>query len=174
MLIFVAIALTGFFFLLTSALFGDGDHDADAADADSDASGGGDHPSPFSLRVISLFMTAFGAAGAMTRLAGGGYVAATAVGTAAGAVVGFAGYKLIYFFMRQQSSSLLSAEELTGATAEVSVAIPADGVGQVNVVLNEKRLHPMARASAAGVSIEEGARVKIVRSAGNTVYVERA
>lgn len=172
MFIFVGIALTGFVLLAVAALFGDhhGDHAIEAAHEVAI----GEHPSPFSLRVISLFLTAFGATGAIARLAGAGNLAASAAGTAGGAVVGFAGYKLIAFFMRQQATSLTEAEDLVGAIGHVSVAIPPGGVGQVHVTVHEKRLYPMARAAAAaGGGIEEGARVKIVSSTGNTVYVEK-
>lgn len=171
MLIFASIAAVGFLFLLISALFGGGDHDVHLEAAHEVSFG--DHPSPFSLRVISLFLTAFGAAGTMAHLGGASYIVCSAVGTGAGLVVGFAGYKLISFFMGQQSSSAVESEDLVGKLAQVSVAIPAGGVGQVNVSLNEKRLYPMARAAAAGGIFEEGTQVKIVRSAGNTVYVEK-
>lgn len=173
MFIFVAIALTGFVLLLIAALFGEahGDHEV-AVEAAHEISMG-DHPSPFSLRVVSLFLTAFGAAGALARIGGAGYVLASVVGTAAGAVVGYVGYKLIAFFMRQQASSTVESDDLVGVVGQVSVAIPPDGIGQVNVVVREKRMYPSARATAAGAGIEEGARVKIVSSSGNTVYVEK-
>lgn len=167
---FLLIALVGLFFLLVSALFGhDTDHSIETAHEVAFA----DHPSPFSLRVISLFLTAFGATGAMARMYGLGHAASSAIGIGAGLVVGFAGYKLIALFMGQQSSSLIESDEMVGAVGQVSIAIPQGGVGQVSVSVNEKRLYPMARAAAAGVSIEEGAQVKVVRSTGNTVYVEK-
>jgi membrane-bound ClpP family serine protease len=74
--------------------------------------------------------------------------------------------------MGQQSSSLIEADELLGAVGQVSVGIPEGGVGQINVVVKEKRLYPMARAVSAG-AIGEGEQVRIVRSMGNTVFVER-
>jgi len=170
MMIFVAIAVTGFIFLAVSALFGDHDHEVHVEAHDV---GLGEHPSPFSLRVISLFLTAFGAAGAMARAYGTGYTVASAIGTGAGLVVGFAGYKLIMFFMGQQASSLVESEDMVGAIGQVSVTIPPGGVGQVSVAVREKRIYPMARAASADISIEQGAQVKVVRSAGNTVYVEK-
>ncbi len=54
MMIFVAIAVAGFIFLAVSALFGDHDHEVHVEAHDV---GLGDHPSPFSLRVISLFIS---------------------------------------------------------------------------------------------------------------------
>jgi membrane protein implicated in regulation of membrane protease activity len=167
---FILIALIGLFFLIVSALFGD--HDADHSIETAHEVAFAEHPSPFSLRVISLFLTAFGAVGAMARLYGLGYTGSTVAGILAGAVVGFAAYKLISLFMGQQSSSGIEAEELVGIVGQVSVAIPDGGLGQVSVVVKEKRVYPMARAASAGV-IVEGTEVRIVRSTGNTVYVER-
>lgn len=167
---FIVIALVGLLFLVVSALFGD--HDADHSLETAHEVSFAEHPSPFSLRVISLFLAAFGSVGAMARLYGAGYTVSVAAGIGAGLVVGYAGYKLISLFMGQQSSSLIEADELLGAVGQVSVGIPEGGVGQVNVVVKEKRLYPMARAVSAG-AIGEGEQVRIVRSMGNTVFVER-
>lgn len=172
MLVFAAIGMVGFFFLIITALFG-GDHEADHGlegghDLGHDAGG----PSPFSLRIISLFLTGFGATGAMARSYGLGYPLSSAAGVATGVVVGFAGFKLIEFFMQQQASSTLAEEDLVGALGQVSVAIPAGGMGQVGLTAKGRRLYPSARA-AGNAAIEEGAQVKVVRSAGNEVVVER-
>jgi membrane-bound ClpP family serine protease len=167
---FIVIALVGLFFLVVSALFGD--HDADHSLETAHEVSFAEHPSPFSLRVISIFLTAFGSVGAMARIYGAGYTVSVASGIGAGLVVGFAAYKLISLFMGQQSSSLIEADELLGAVGQVSVGIPEGGVGQINVVVKEKRLYPMARAVSAG-AIGEGEQVRIVRSQGNTVFVER-
>lgn len=167
---FIVIALVGLLFLVVSALFGD--HDADHSLETAHEVSFAEHPSPFSLRVISLFLAAFGSVGAMARLYGAGYTVSVAAGIGAGLVVGYAGYRLISLFMGQQSSSLIEADELLGAVGQVSVGIPEGGVGQINVVVKEKRLYPMARAVSAG-AIGEGEQVRIVRSMGNTVFVER-
>lgn len=167
---FIVIALVGLFFLVVSALFGD--HDADHSLETAHEVSFAEHPSPFSLRVISLFLTAFGSVGAMARLYGAGYTVSVGSGIGAGLVVGFAAYKLISVFMGQQSSSIIEPDALVGAVGQVSVGIPDGGVGQVNVVVKEKRLYPMARAASAG-AIGEGEQVRIVRSMGNTVVVER-
>ena len=172
MSVFLSIAALGFLLLLISAVGGDhgGDHDV-SVDAHDVAFG--DHPSPFSLRIISLFLTTFGAIGALSRLAGWGYLVSSAMGTGAGFGVGFAGYKIISFFMRQQASSAVESEDLVGVVGQVSVAIPANGVGQVSVTVRDKRMYPSARASDAGGAFAEGERVRVVSSSGNAVYVEK-
>ena len=173
MLVFATIGMVGFFFLIVSALFG-GDHDMDHGfeaghDHDVGHEGG---PSPFSVRIISLFLTAFGATGAIARTYSLGYPASSGLGVGAGLVVGFAGFKLIEFFMQQQASSTVAEEDLMGAVGQVSTAIPDGGVGQVGLTVKGRRVYPSARA-AGGAAMEEGTQVKVVRSAGNEVFVEK-
>ncbi len=171
MLVFAVIGMVGFFFLIVSALFG-GDHDADHGFEGGHDLGHEAGPSPFSLRIISLFLTAFGATGSIARSYSLGYPASSGLGVGAGLVVGFAGFKLIEFFMHQQASSTVAEEDLVGTTGQVSVAIPAGGVGQVGLTVKGRRVYPTARA-AGSAAIEDGAQVKVVRSAGNEVIVER-
>lgn len=170
MLVFAAIGMVGFFFLIITALFG-GDHDADHGfEGGHDL--GHEGPSPFSLRIISLFLTGFGATGAIARSYGLGFPASSGLGVSTGLVLAFAGFKLIEFFMHQQASSTVAEEDLVGAIGQVSVAVPAGGMGQVGLTVKGKRLYPSARAEG-GVVIEEGAQIKVVRSAGNEVVVQR-
>lgn len=172
MLIFVLIGMVGFFFLIVSALFGGGhdvDHGFEAGGHDLGHEAG---PSPFSLRVISLFLTAFGATGAIARSYDLGYPLSSGLGVGAGLGIGFAGFKLIEFFMHQQASSTIGEQDLEGAVGAVSVAIPAGGIGQVGITVRGQRMYSPARASG-DIAIEEGAQVKVVHCAGNQVFVER-
>ncbi len=169
MLVFVIIGLVGFFFLIVSALFG-GDHDG-GLDHDHDI-GHDVGPNPFSLRIISLFLTGFGATGAIGQSYGLGYPVSAAIGVVSGAIMGYAGYSLIHMFMRQQASSTVSDEDMVGILGQVSVAIPAGGLGQVEVLVRGKRHYPSARALREE-AIAEGAQVKVVRCAGNQVVVEK-
>jgi membrane protein implicated in regulation of membrane protease activity len=171
MLVFAGIGLVGFFFLIVAALFG-GSHDAGDMDHDHDF-GHDAGPSPFSLRVISLFLTGFGATGAIARSYEVNYPLSSLAGVAAGAAVGFAGFKLIGFFMQQQASSTVQEEDLIGHQGQVSIAIPPGGVGQVELTVKGQRRFVTARA-ATDVAIEEGAQIKVTRSAGSQVVVEKA
>ena len=137
MLVFAVIGMAGFFFLLVSALFG-GDHDHDQ-DAGHDHDSG---PSWFSTRVISLFLTGFGATGAIARSYGMSYPVSSGLGIVTGAAVGFAGIKLIGFFMQQQASSTVAEDEMIGIIGQVTVPIPAGGLGQVVLVVKEQRVFP--------------------------------
>ena len=170
MLVFALIGMAGFFFLIVSALFGGHEggmeHDHDMGH-DHDAG-----PSWFSTRVISLFLTGFGATGAIAYSYGMSYPVSSGLGIVTGAVVGFAGIKLIGFFMQQQASSTVADEDLVGTVGQVSVAIPAGGLGQVGLTVKGQRVYPSARA-AGDAAIEDGAQVKVISSAGNQVVVER-
>jgi len=183
MLVFLCIAIVGLVFLLVAAVFGGesdvgGEHDigghevgmdhAHEVSHDHEAAG----PSPFSTRVIAMFLTTFGAAGAIGRYYGMGYMGSSGVGLGAGLITGFVAWQLIALFWRQQASSMISQDELVGLTAEVKTAIPESGIGQVSLVFKSQRLHYPAR-SKDSKTIEEGAIVKVVQCSGGSVIVER-
>lgn len=174
MLVFVAIAFVGLVLLLVSALFGDhGDLGGVDHDHGTGVHGEAGEPSPLSLRVICLFLTAFGAVGAIARQYEASYMTSSLSGAAAGLVVGLAGWQLILLFWRQQASSTFSTEELTGLLGQVTTEIPVSGVGQVSIVAKSQRTYQRARAKDGG-RIQEGAQVKVLECSGDTVVVERA
>jgi membrane protein implicated in regulation of membrane protease activity len=169
MFVFAVIGMVGFFFLIVSALFGgDADHGLDhGADAGHDAG-----PSWFSTRVIAMFLTGFGATGAIARSYELSYPLSALLGVVTGLVVGFAGFQLIHYFMRQQASSTVQEDEMVGLLGAVTVPIPSNGLGQVVLEVKGRRLFPSARATT-DASIGEGAQVRVVRSSGSQVVVER-
>lgn len=180
MIVFISLAFLGFTFLLISAIFG-GDHDAGDHDIGDDVDGEFDHgddivvhagPSPFSVRVIAVFLTTFGAAGAIARHCDMSLPWSTAIGTAAGAVAGWIALMLLRFSYAQQATSSVNGSEMVGMIAEVKTAIPAVGVGQVSVVVKSQRFYQIARCKG-GIQIEEGTPVKIVEYLGDCVIVER-
>jgi hypothetical protein len=180
MLVFLILALVGVIFLLISAILG-GDHDLSGdhefhfehggeTEASHDTGGG---PSPLSVRVLSLFVTAFGAVGAIARYKGASYPLSSILGLVGGFVIGGIGYQIMKFFWKQQATSTVSSEDLINSTAEVKTAIPPSGVGQISLVAKNQLRYMPARAMD-GKNIEEGATVKIVACpGGDTVIVER-
>ncbi len=180
MLIFLVLALVGVAFLLFSAVLG-GDHDLSADhefsfehgyEAGSDHEGGGG-PGPFSLRVISLFVTAFGAVGAISRYYGASYILSSFLGFIGGILIGAAGLQIMRFFWRQQATSTVCSDDLISSNAEVKTAIPPSGVGQISVVV-KNQLRYMPARTKEGIGIEEGATVRIVACpGGGSVVVER-
>lgn len=167
---FVAIAAFGFVFLLGSAVFGDlfehGDFGHDVGDH-----GGG--PSILSTRVLSGFVTAFGGFGAIGTHLGYGVGTSTAMGFGGG--LAFAA--LVYFFVwalySQQASSHVVIGDLVGRTAEVSVAIPKGGLGQIRCTLGESVVEKIARAKD-NEEILANTLVKVEAIVGETVLVRRA
>lgn len=180
MLVFLILALVGVIFLLMSAVLG-GDHEMAAEhefsfehgyEADSGHETGGG-PSPFSVRIISLFVTAFGAVGAIARYQGASYVLSSIIGLLGGLVIGAIGLQIMKFFWKQQVTSTVCSEDLLNSTGEVKTAIPASGVGQISVVIKNQLRYMPARGKD-GQGIEEGAVVKIVACpGGGAVIVEK-
>ncbi len=181
MLVFLILAIGGAVFLLISAMLG-GDHDLSTdhefhfehgyeAASGHDGEGG---PSPLSIRVISLFVTAFGAIGAISRYNGASYVLSSILGLVGGVLVGGVGFQIMRFFWKQQATSTVGSEDLINCSAEVKTAIPDSGVGQISLVV-KNQLRYMPARSRDGKGIEEGATVKIVVCpGGDTVIVDRA
>jgi len=175
--IFLAIACIGFVFLVVSFAFGelfghDGDlggHDADFhGDVHGDVHGVG----IFSTRILSVFITAFGGFGAIGIHLGYRTETSTAIGLAGGVVFGALIYGFASFLYSQQATSNIRVSELVGRTAEVIVAIPQSGVGQIRCALGESVVEKIAR-TADGSPLPANTAVKIESVVGETVVVRR-
>lgn len=166
--VFLAIAAVGFLFLIVSLIFGE---IFDFFDHDPDFEIGG--PGVLSGRVISVFVTSFGAFGAIAINNGMSIGAASAVGAASGFVFGGAMALLGRFLYNQQASSEVRADDLVGLNCRVIVGIPANGVGQIRCRVGEELVDKIAQ-SKDGTPIAEHASVQIETVLGETVIVRRA
>jgi membrane protein implicated in regulation of membrane protease activity len=166
--VFLAVGALGFLFLLFSFLFGEFFEEVDfdeGADLDLD-----DGPGVFSLRTLAVFITGLGGLGAITELRGAGAMVSAFVGLTGGVALAGAVYGFARYLYRQQSSSHITAEELIGRRAEVTVAIPASGVGQARCLVGETMVEKIAR-SRDGDAISAGVAVRIDEVAGETAIV---
>jgi hypothetical protein len=171
--IFLAIAAVGFLFLIISMLFGEifghGDIGAHGGHVHGDAHGVGF----LNLRVLSVFVTAFGGFGAIGVHLGYRTEISTAIGLVGGFVFGGVIYLFASFLYGQQASSGVGVGELVGRTGQISVAIPAGGLGQVRCALGENVVEKLARTVDGG-AIPANTSVKIESIVGETVLVRRA
>jgi membrane protein implicated in regulation of membrane protease activity len=174
MLIYVAIAAVGMLFLVVMLVVGDlfgGDHDIGH---DHGGIGETDHgPSIFSFRIMAAFLTAFGVGGVVARYYGLSHVAASGVGVVAGVFMAWLVLQFARVLHSQQASSELQMQSLIGTRAEVSVAIPAGGVGQVSLSSAGARSEHIARSSD-GSALARGAAVVITGLGGDSVIVAPA
>lgn len=166
LILFLIITGVGFVFLVASLVVGDlfeqfnmgvsFDSGADIAFLDS--------------RVLSVFITAFGGFGAIGVQIGWGSLASSLFGLVGGLV--FAGVVAAFaaFLNSQQASSHTSASQLVGRTAQVTVSIKPDQLGQITCRIGEERVEKLAR-TANGVEIKTGAIVRIESIAGDSVIV---
>jgi membrane protein implicated in regulation of membrane protease activity len=174
MLIYGAIAVFGFLFLLIMLFVGEifgGDHEIGAHEiavghADADVGG----PSIFSARIMAAFVTAFGVGGVVARYYHLPHPAASGVGVVSGVVLAGLVYQFAKFLYSQQASSDTRMTGLVGRSAEVSVAIPSGGVGQVSLNFGGERSEHIAR-SADGSALSRGAEVVITGLRGDSVVV---
>ena len=167
--IFLAIAAVGFLFLLISLLFaGIFDHFEGGFDHDLDHGG----PGFFSVRVLSVFITAFGGFGAIATHYGLSTLASSGAGFASGLFFASLIYAFARFLYGQQASSEVRSRDIIGQTARVVVAIPAGGVGQVRCQLGEELIDKIARSRDSD-GIPENAVVQVDEVLGETVIVRR-
>lgn len=179
MLIYAAIGAFGLLFLLVMLVFGDlfgGDHDIHVEGGDV---GGGDHaleqgtgPSVLSARVMAAFLTAFGGGGVIARYYGLPHPAASGVGLASGLVLAGVVYQFARMLYGQQASSEVRMAGLVGRTGEVTVSIPAGGVGQITLAYGGERTSQIAR-SEDGAPIPAGAEVVVRALRGDSLVVAR-
>jgi membrane protein implicated in regulation of membrane protease activity len=164
--VFLAVAAVGLVFLVVSLLFGEL-----LSDLGFGADGGGPDAHGFiDTRSLAVFVTAFGGFGAIGVGSGLGVVPSALLGLASGLVLGGAVALFGRFLYAQQSSSSVSGAQLVGRTAQVTVTIPAGGVGQVSCRVGEERVEKIARARD-GAELKHGALVRIEEFAGDSVIV---
>jgi hypothetical protein len=169
--IFLAIAAIGFVLLMVSLVFGEAfEHFGDGHfDADHDTGG----PGFFSVRVMSVFITAFGGFGAVATRYGLAPLPASGVGFASGLFFGFIIYGFARFLYSQQGpQTSMVAGDLVGQTGRVVVAIPAGGLGQVRCRYGEEIVDKIAR-SGDGAAIAENTAVVVKEVLGEVVVVNK-
>src|SRR5574337_1293440 len=140
---FLAIAAFGFVFLVASSILGDlFEH----GDISHDVDGHGAGPSILSSRILSVFVTAFGCFGAIGIHLDYGLGTSTAMGFGGGLVFATIIYFFASFLYSQQASSHVRMGDLVGSTAEVSVAIPKGGLGQIRCTVGDSMVDKLARS----------------------------
>jgi membrane protein implicated in regulation of membrane protease activity len=171
--IFLGIAAFGFFFLIFSLiagdLFGHGDVGGHDVGAHGEVHGG---VSFFSSRVLSVFVTAFGGFGAIGIHLEYSVEVSTLFGVIGGLFFGGIIYLFASFLYSQQASSDIRTSDLVGETAQVTVAIPKDGIGQVRMTMGESVVEKIARAHDGG-EIPAGTLVKVEAIIGEDLLVRR-
>jgi membrane protein implicated in regulation of membrane protease activity len=178
MLIYAAIAFVGFVFLLVMLFVGElfgHDHDLGGHDGGIEHGGGelGGGPSVFSSRIMTAFVTSFGVGGVVARYYNLSHPASSGVGIATGAVMAGLVYQFAKILYSQQASSEVQMSRLIGRSAEVTVAIPVDGVGLISLSVAGERTEHGAR-SKDGRAVARGAQVVIAALGGDSVVVEKS
>lgn len=189
---FLGIALVGALFLFVSFILGEigdffdgvgdfiGDHIPDFGGAEGEVDVGGDTggdagdaPSPFSLRSLMAFMTAYGASGLITSAYGWSTLASSLFALLPGGVMTVVAYQGMKMLYSQQATSVVQVGGLVGKNAVVDVAIPPVGVGRVTVNTNDGYSSFIAR-SEGDQAIPAGERVVVTGNLGSELVVSKA
>ncbi|MBT0769582.1 NfeD family protein [Kineosporia sp. J2-2] len=189
--IFIAAGATGFLILLLSLVLGEiGGHDGDlghggeaelASDAEAvagndipDGSAELDAPTWFSIRVLSVALVGFGAAGFAAEATGVPTPLAWPVAGAGFLAVGAASYRFILKpLAAQQYNSLSSRYGWIGRTAVVTLDILPHGTGQVTFHDRDGARITQTASSDLGEGVPKGTTVTITELSSGAVVVHR-
>lgn len=166
----LALALVTF---VVGELFDLGDFGGDGADGHSL---GAEGASPFSSRILFVFMTAFGGVGFIAQSLDWALPLAIAAAVVGGAAVAGGTFFLIVLPMsRQQGSQKLSLDDLMDLVGEVTDDIPAGGLGKVALVPPGTRTRvSRAARSQNGAHLPPGTVVRVVHVGPGSLTVTPA
>ena len=173
MLIYLCIMACGFIFLMISLALG-ADHDTDhdvSLEHDADHGTGTQH-NWLSFKVISCFATGFGAAGATILSLRGGGIWSLIGAVCTGVVMAVLADYVIILFMKQQSSSHISNNQLVGCIGQITLSIRPGSFGEVAVSYQGQRICNRAKCNQEDLEISQGKSVRILQADGSTFIVE--
>jgi hypothetical protein len=132
------------------------------------------HYAPLSPVSIALFFTTFGGVGLLLKKMGQPPLLQIPAAAFSGMVVGgLVAYGFFKVMQATQASSHARAGEELGFEAEVTVAIPNGGLGEIAYVVRGSRFNSPAR-SVDGKELPAGLKVKIVDKNETTYLVQKA
>lgn len=170
MTFFIICGGIGLLFTLFSMFSG---HDGDIS---ADHEVGGDHDSEgvsiFSFRSIVVFLTGFGAVGAIATYYGCSMMVSSILGILSGVVLAFVAWRLMVIIMKQQASSTINYNTLVNKTGVVTTTISVNGMGEVMVEASGQRKYCPARSDQQ-VQIPEHSSVKIVSVSAGVLIVQK-
>jgi membrane protein implicated in regulation of membrane protease activity len=173
---YALIALGAAVFLLASLLFGH-DHDADADhDVDHEVDHDAGHEgsagmSFFSLKVLLMFATGFGAGGYFATRLDLSTAGCAASGVGLGLLMAVVGYLFLNALYTRQGSSTVRPATLVGAQGTVDVTIDVDKPGRVACSLPSGR-EIFTAYSTQHRLIPVGTPVRVTSVAGADLFVE--
>jgi len=168
--VFLVISALGFVFLVISLIFGE---IFEVFGIDVQMDGGVDGHGLLDSRAISVFITTFGGVGAIATQLGLAALPSALLGLAAGIACGALVSLFARFLYKQQASSSVSAAQLVGRSAQVTVTIPAGGIGQISCRIGEERVERIARSRDSS-ELRSGTLVVIEAIAGDSLIVSAA
>ena len=125
----------------------------------------------FSLPAIGGFCAVLGFSGILATALGLPTAAALAIGLVAGSLAFYAVLRLTRLLRRDDTEGATSREQLVGLTATVVSDVPADGYGEVTVVLAGTRSKFTARSE--GAAIPRGTDVLVLEALSDTAVLVR-
>lgn len=174
---YIILAIVGCGYILVTAFLG---HLFEHGD-DGSGDHGGDHGGGaasfhfpfFSPLALATLFASFGAWGLIGQFGLGlsdGYTVLFSLPAALATAYGvtYVGWRLV---SGSRASNLIRMADLSGCSAEVTVPIPAGGIGEATAIVRGQRYSAPARA-ANGAELTRGAAVTVVGTSGPTMLVQ--
>jgi len=186
LLTFFSIFAAGMTFTVFNLLFGgDADHDGGfdhggdvGGDHDGDLGGGhdadgsdGHGPGLLSIRGISFLLTGFGGVAFIVMYFTEKIFVSSLAGLAGGWPFALVCLALYRVFVRQEASSMVSGSDFEGATGAVVTSIPANGIGEVTILVAGQQITKSA-VTGDDSTIATGTPIRVKRYLGDRVIVE--
>ena len=150
--------------MLFLGLDSDGDADVDF-DADGDSTAAFHYLSVQSVACLAMGTGWMGLVALVSLELGA--LHSWSIGIAFGVALVFASAKLMQWALRLESSGTLDLQNALGQVGTVYLNIPADGQGQVQVVVQGRLVTVDARSSGGAIPTGDKVRVESVDSAGS-------
>lgn len=164
--IFAAVMLVGVLYLLVNIIFSGGDTDIDADHFLGDSEGEG-----VGCSAISAFMAGFGAMGLLGALSGWNILVSIGVALIFGLLLGRVVIAVLRLVYRQQSTALITPEELIGSFVRVTVNTPAGKTGEGLVEGAYRMKYPIR--DIHNTPLQKGDYVEVVEVREGRLYVKK-
>jgi membrane protein implicated in regulation of membrane protease activity len=157
---FLSVFIGGVLFSAVSMFFG-GDHGHDGHHEAGE-------PTLLSIRGAALFFTGLGGVGYLVNANTGRPIIAMLSGIAGGLAFALPMLYFIRFFMRQESSSLITPEQIVGAEGIVTTSIVPHQYGEVRIIVAGSQI---SKSATSDTPLQQGTPIKVVRHLGGNVFV---
>lgn len=135
----------------------------------------GDHGTPYiSTKVIGMFLVAFGALGALTRMNNQSVRVSTASALVGGLVFGLITSLILSYISKQQATSHVTTQQLLNKYGYVTLDMRGAELGEVSVAYADGAMQYHLARAEHGKELLKGTKIQVIDFSGNELVVRPA